>query len=321
MKALELISTGAALPKREVTNEMLSQTVDTNDEWIRERTGIRSRRFCGEDENNTSLAINAAKQAMERSGLGTDDISVIVVATLSAEYATPSAACLIQQALGFPENIPALDVNAACTGFMYGVSVALGLLHVNNGKYALVVGVEELSRLTDMTDRNTCVLFGDGAGAGVFKVVEDGLFQSVLGSRGSKVLTAPGPAVSNSYIKMDGPAVFRFAVEAIRHCVDEILQKENITLDEVDHVVCHQANERIIDHCIKKYKARPGQFFKNVDHTGNTSAASIPLALNEMYETGVLKSGDNLLCVGFGGGLTWAGTLLKYTGGNYEASK
>lgn len=320
MKALKLISTGGVLPSREITNDDLSRMVDTNDEWITSRTGIKKRHFCGEGESVTTLAIDATKMAMDRSGLSTEDIGLILVATVSAEYATPSTACLIQEALGFPENIPALDINAACTGFMYGVAVAHSMLLASNQKYALVVGCEQLSRLVDMEDRNTCVLFGDGAGAGVFEMDDDIPFATTLGARGSKVLTAPGTGMSDSHLWMDGKAVFRFAVEAIPRCIDEVLEKSQMTLGDIDHVVCHQANERIINHVIKKLKAPKEQFFMNLDHTGNTSAASIPMALNEMYEKGELKTGETLLCVGFGGGLTWAGVLLKYAGGTYEAS-
>lgn len=320
MKALQLIATGGVLPKRTVTNDDLSKMVDTSDEWIRSRTGIGERHFCSEGESVTTLAISAAKMALDRSGIKREDLGVIIAATVSAEYATPSTACLIQAELGLPENIPALDVNAACTGFMYGVAVAHGLLSSLGGKYALVVGCEQLSRLVDMTDRNTCVLFGDGAGAGIFELVEDSLYETTLGAKGSKVLTAPGTGISNSHLWMDGTAVFRFAVEAIPKCIDEILKKSRMSLADINHVVCHQANERIINHVIKKLRANPGQFFMNLEHTGNTSAASIPMALNEMYESGQLKTGDTMLCVGFGGGLTWAGVLLKFAGGTYEAS-
>lgn len=315
MKIMSLISVGAVLPELTVTNEDLSKKVDTSDEWITTRTGIKERHFCTGDESITTLAVAAAKKAIERSGLSPSDIGVVVCGTVTSEYLTPSTACLLQMELGLREDIPCLDINAACTGFMYGTEVARGLLSNLGGKYALVVGAEQLSRVTDMEDRNTCVLFGDGAGAGIFELKDEGVYASTLGARGSMVLTGPGTGVSSSHIWMDGTAVFRFAVEAIPKCISKVLGDTGLSLEEIDHVVCHQANKRIIDHCVKKLKARPGQFFINLDKTGNTSAASIPIALNDMYEEGLLKKGDKLLCVGFGGGLTWAGVLIEFTGG------
>lgn len=315
MNALQLIAVGGALPRRTVTNEEMSRLVDTSDEWIIGRTGIRRRHFCGEGEDAATLAIAAARQALARSGLAAADIGCCVCATLSAPYATPSVSCLVQAALGLREDIPVLDVNAACSGFLYGAAAARGLLAQTGGRYALVVGCEALSRLADMTDRSTCVLFGDGAGAAVFALGQDDAFALTLGARGGMALTAPGPGVAGRHIKMDGRAVFRFAVEAIPRCIDVLVAQSGLTLAEVDWVVCHQANERIIDHCVAKLHAPPEKFFKNLAHTGNTSAASIPLALNELYETGRLAPGQRLLCVGFGGGLTWAGMLLTFAGG------
>lgn len=324
MKVMRLISVGGVLPEKTVTNEDMTSLVDTSDEWIRSRTGIAERHFCDGDENVTSLAISAAKKALDRSGISPSDIGVIVCATVTSQYLTPSTACLLQMELELPENIPALDINAACTGFMYGVEVARGLLSNLGGRYALIVGCEQLSRVVDMEDRNTCVLFGDGAGAGVFELIdsdstgdfggsESVCYASTLGARGSLVLTGPGTGVSDSHLWMDGTAVFRFAVETIPKCINEVLEKSRLSLSDIDHVVCHQANKRIIDHVIKKLKAPKEKFFVNLDKTGNTSAASIPLALNDMYEENRLKPGDKLLCVGFGGGLTWAGVLLEYS--------
>lgn len=315
MKVMKLVSVGACLPKQTVTNEEMSHRVDTSDEWITGRTGIKERHFCSDGETVTTLAISAAKKAIERSGVQTDEIGVIVCATVTAEYLTPSTACLLQMELGLREDIPALDINAACTGFMYGVEVARGLLNGLGGQYALIVGCEQLSRVVNMEDRNTCVLFGDGAGAGIFQLTDNALYESTLGSKGSLALTGPGPGVGDQFIAMDGTAVFRFAVDAIAKCISKILDKSSMKLEDIDHVVCHQANKRIIDHCIKRLKAPKEQFFINLDKTGNTSAASIPLALNDMFEQGILKPGQKLLCVGFGGGLTWAGVLMEFAGG------
>ena len=248
--ALRLIATGGALPGRVVTNEDLSRQVDTSDEWITSRTGIRTRHWCTDEESAATLTVRAAKQALERSGLAPADIACCICATLSAPDATPSVACQVQAALGLPEDRPALDVNAACSGFLYGMGVARGLLATLGGQYALVIGCEALSRLMDPADRSTCVLFGDGAGAAVFRLA-DTPFALTLGARGSDVLHAGGPSRAGSApITMDGKAVFRFAVEALPHCLHTVLDETQRTLDDLSWVVCHQANSRIIDHCV-----------------------------------------------------------------------
>ena len=313
MEGLQLIATGGALPGRVVTNEDLSKLVDTSDEWITTRTGIRQRHFCSEGEPAATLAIAAARQALERSGLQPEQIGCCVCATLSGAYATPSTACLVQRELGLAQDIPVLDVNAACSGFIYGAAVARGLLAArpeDSRRYALVIGCEQLSRLMDMTDRNTCVLFGDGAGAAVFELADGVDFAVDLGARGDMAIETPpcGP------IQMDGRAVFRFAVDALTRTLHAVLDATHHTLDEVDWVVCHQANNRIIDHCVKKLEADPAKFYKNMDRHGNTSAASIPVALNELAESGRLQPGMRLACIGFGGGLTWGGMLLTVKG-------
>ena len=314
MKGLRLIATGGALPSRTVTNEELSRTVDTTDQWITTRTGIRSRHYCAPEENAATLAIAAARQALERSGLAPADIACCVCATLSAPDATPSVACRVQAALGLPEDRPALDVNAACSGFLYGTAVARGLLTTLGGRYALVVGCEALSRLMDPADRSTCVLFGDGAGAAVLELTQDpAAFAITLGARGCDAIHAGGPSRAGSDpITMDGRAVFRFAVEALPKCLHQVLEQTGKTLEQLDWVVCHQANSRIIDHCVKALGADSTKFYKNMDRHGNTSAASIPVALNELAESGQLQPGQTLACIGFGGGLTWGGMILEY---------
>ena len=260
-----------------------------------------------------TLAIAAAKQALERSGLSPQDIACCVCATLSAPDATPSVACQVQRALSLPENRPALDVNAACSGFIYGTAVARGLMATLGGRYALVVGCEALSRLMDQTDRSTCVLFGDGAGAAIFELC-DAPFAITLGARGDEAIHAGGPCRTGSApISMDGRAVFRFAVDALPRCLHAVLDETQLALDDVDWVVCHQANSRIIDHCVKALHADAAKFYKNMDRHGNTSAASIPVALNEMAEAGLLKVGQKVSCIGFGGGLTWGGMLVTYS--------
>ena len=314
MNGLQLIATGGALPGRTVTNEDLSRVVDTSDEWITTRTGIRTRHWCTEGESAATLAIAAARQALERSGLAPEQIACCVCATLSAPDATPSVACQVQCALGLPEDRPALDVNAACSGFVYGTAVARGLLTTLGGQYALVVGCEALSRLMDPTDRSTCVLFGDGAGAAVYALA-DTPFAITLGARGNDAIHAGGPDRAGSApITMDGKAVFRFAVDALPKSLNKVLAETGLTLDDLDWVVCHQANSRIIDHCIKHLNADPAKFYKNMDRHGNTSAASIPVALNELAEAGNLTPGQRVACIGFGGGLTWGGMILTYKG-------
>ena len=314
MNGFQLLATGGALPGRTVTNDDLSRMVDTSDDWITSRTGIRTRHWCTEGESAATLAIAAARQALERSGLAPADIACCICATLSAPDATPSVACQVQAALGLPENRPALDVNAACSGFLYGTAVARGLLATLGGRYALVIGTEALSSLMDPADRSTCVLFGDGAGAAIFELAADPTpFAVMLGARGDAAIHAGGPSRAGSApITMDGRAVFRFAVDALPKCLHAVLDETQLTLDDLSWVVCHQANSRIIDHCVKALQADPAKFYKNMDRHGNTSAASIPVALNELAESGQLKPGQLLACIGFGGGLTWGGAIFQY---------
>ena len=314
MNGFQLLATGGALPGRTVTNDDLSRMVDTSDDWITTRTGIRTRHWCTEGENAATLAIAAAKQALQRSGLAPADIACCVCATLSAPDATPSVACQVQAALGLPETCPALDINAACSGFLYGTAVARGLLATLGGQYALVIGTEALSHLMDPADRSTCVLFGDGAGAAIFELAADPTpFAVMLGARGDAAIHAGGPSRAGSApITMDGRAVFRFAVDALPKCLHAVLDETQLTLDDLSWVVCHQANSRIIDHCVKALQADPAKFYKNMDRHGNTSAASIPVALNELAESGRLQPGQLLACIGFGGGLTWGGAIFQY---------
>ncbi len=314
MKNIQIIGTGMAKAKRCVTNEDLAGIVDTSDEWIVTRTGIMERRFCGEDEDAGTLAVEAAKNAIEAAGVNAGEIGCVICGTVSGEYVTPSLACVVQRKLGLAEDIPVLDVNAACSGFIYGLEVARGLLNGNGGRYGLVIGCEHLSKLLDMDDRSTCVLFGDGAGAAVVEAIEGGIYKSVLGARGGYEIMVEGPGEGKSRIRMDGKAVFRFAVEAIPKCVSQLQEKAGISLDEVDQIVCHQANARIIDHCIRKMKASESKFYKNMDRYGNTSAASVPMALDELVKSNTVNPGDTLMLVGFGGGLTWAGVLIKFGG-------
>lgn len=314
MSGVKLISTGSALPSQVVSNHDLARLVDTSDEWISTRTGISSRRRCAPGEDHTGLCLQAARQALERSGLAPEQIGVCLVATLTPDWLTPAAACLLQRELSLREDTVCFDLNAACSGFVYALHTAQCLLAASERNYALVIGAEALSRVTDYGDRSTCILFGDGAGAALLEWREDyPSLHSVLGCRGSTdVLSIPGVAAGRpSYIRMEGQPVFRFAVETVPKCITQVLDKAGLDVDDVDRFIFHQANQRIIDMAVRKLKLPPEKCTGNIARTGNTSAASVPILLDELVSRGALRSGQRALCVGFGGGLTWAGALLE----------
>ncbi len=310
MNGLKLLGTGYALPTRVLDNDAMTAYVETSDEWITTRTGIRQRYFCAEDESTTTLAIEAARKALADSGLDKSEIGCVIVATSSGEYVMPSTACLVHKALALREDIPVFDLGAACAGFLYAVDAARAMLLAHGGRAALVIGAEQMSQLLDMADRNTCVLFGDAAGAAVFALDEDAEYAYVCGTRGDMAIQVGGPRRTLP-MTMEGQNVFRFAVSTIPATVEELLEKTGKTLDEVDWVVCHQANQRIIDASVRRLGVPAEKFYKNLDRYANTSAASIPLALAEMKESGKLTSGQRVILVGFGGGLTWAGVMLR----------
>ncbi len=307
---LRLVSVAGVHPSRILTNDDLAKIVETDDEWIYSRSGIHDRYFCEDGESCVSMAIEAGQKALLRSGLKPNQISLCLVATISGDYATPSVSCMVQKALGLREDIPVMDINAACSGFVYALNTARALLADGDTPYALVIGMEQLSRLLDMTDRSTCVLFGDGGGAAVVERTEDLSHAAVLGARGDMAIQCLGAGHDKSYIKMDGKEVFRFAVTAMPACIQELLSQADCSLDDIDYVICHQANARIIDHCVKKLHADPSKFPKNMEYFGNTSAGSIPLLLAQLWEEGKLQPGGRVLLVGFGSGLTWGGILL-----------
>ena len=311
MKGLKIVSTGRALPAKVGTNDDMSKLVETSDEWIATRTGIRTRHFC-EGETQADLAEQAARRALERGKVDVGDLCACIVATVTPDHSAPTSACLLQQRLGLPEDIPCFDMNVGCTGFIYALQVARGFLLQSGRPYALVIGAESLSRITDFTDRGTCVLFGDGAGAAVVTLA-DSLYACTLGARGdTEAIFIEGPGPERPYIHMDGQKVFRFAVEAVPHCIRVLLEETGLRLEDIDWFVPHQANKRIIDHVAKKLKVPGEKFYQNMMRYGNTSAASIPIALDEMAEQGLLKRGQKVLCVGFGAGLTWGGALLEW---------
>lgn len=313
MSAPHILATGRCLPERVVTNEELSGRVDTTDEWVFSRTGIHSRHFCT-TESGLDLAASAARQAMDRAGVTPGEIGVCLTATFTPDHASPSTACLLQRELGLAEDTVCFDLNAACAGFLYGLKTAHALLCDAPRPCALVVGAEVISRVMDHTDRSTCVLFGDGAGAVVLRREESRSWHTVFGTRGDPdSIRVQGPGPVPSAIRMDGKAVFRFAVEVVEGSIRRLLEQEGLSsVNDLDLVVCHQANARIIDFVAKRLNAREGLFYKNMDRCGNTSAASIPIALDELVRSGALRPGMRVLMVGFGGGLTWAGALLRW---------
>lgn len=313
MNGIKLRGTGRCVPANTVTNDDLAQLVDTNDAWITARTGIRSRYRCT-TETHTDLCVNAARAALKKAGVSPAEIGACIVATVSADTVVPSAACMLQKALGLPEDTPCFDLNAACTGFVYALHTMECLLNAAPRKFGLVVGAEALSKVVDWTDRSTCILFGDGAAAAVVECREGWpSIGAVLGSRGNDtLLRLPGLGRGEpNVLSMEGTQVFKFAVETVPACMDAVLAKSGLTIDDIDFFVFHQANARIIDLAVRKYRIPPEKYYKNIDHYGNTAAASVPLVLSELEDQGRIGSGSRLLMVAFGGGLTWGGAVLE----------
>lgn len=326
-QAVGILGTGSYLPERVITNEDLEKMVDTSDEWIVTRTGIKERRIAGEDQATSDLAYEAAVKALNAAGIGAEDIDLIVVATVTPDMAFPSVACLLQHRLG-AKKAAAYDLSAACTGFIYGL--ATGSQFISNGiyRYVLVIGVETLSKITNWKDRSTCVLFGDGAGACVLGPVEEGFgFLSFdLGADGSggELLCLPAggsrmPATEKTvagglhYIKMTGSEVFKFAVRVMGASAEKALQRAGMTKEDIDFLIPHQANLRIIDAAVKRLGISEDKIIVNVDKYGNMSSASIPVALDEALSQGKINEGDTVVLVGFGGGLTWGATVLNWS--------
>ena len=312
MNGLQILGTGRAVPEQIVTNDDLAQRVDTNDEWIVARTGIRERRFAA-GETLTDLTVEAARKAMERAGVHPQDIGLCITATVTPDRLFPSQACLIHQKLGLPEDCPAFDLSAGCTGFLFSMETAAAMLPRMNRPYALLVGGELLSRILDMDDRSTCILFGDGAGAAVVKTTENAPWFAQMGSRGDRdILWAWGPGQERPYLHMDGQGVFQFAIKTVPQVAKQLLEKAGLDKDQVDWYVPHQANHRIVESAAKRLKVPLERFYENMDRYGNTSAGSIPIALDEMVEKGLLQRGQWVMCLGFGAGLTWGGALFQW---------
>jgi 3-oxoacyl-[acyl-carrier-protein] synthase-3 len=322
-----LTGIGIAVPPQVVTNDDLSRTLDTSDEWIRERTGIRERRIARADESLTSLCDAASRAALARAGLAVSDVDAIICATVSGDRRMPSQACDLQASLG-ALNAAAFDISAACPGFVYGLTVAEGLIAAGNFRNVLVLGAEKLSTIVDWTDRSTAILFGDGAGAGVVqRAGEDGrgLLSTFIKADGrlAELLYIPGGGSSDpvteemakgrrQYMRMAGREVFKAAVRAMAESCDVALSRAGVSAEEIDLLVPHQANLRIIESTAKHVGIPMEKVMVNVDRYGNTSAASIPLALAQAEEEGRLKRGQLALLVAFGAGFTWGATVVRW---------
>ena len=322
-----IVGWGKYVPPKVLTNDDLSKMVDTTDEWIRARSGIQERHIATTKETTASMALYAAQEAVEVADVDPKTIDLIVVATATPEHSFPSTASLVQDQLG-AENAAAFDLSAGCSGFVYGLAIGSGMIRSATYDTVLVVGAETLSRIVDWKDRSTCVLFGDGAGAVLLRASENhgGVLSTVLGSDGSggELLMLPAggsrhPAsldtvTSNMHtIKMNGREVFRFATRVMADAATQVLAKANLPLEEVDLFIPHQANLRIIDHAAKALKLPAEKVFVNLERFGNTSAASIPIALCEAIDSKRVNPGDHLVFVGFGAGLTWAAAALEWT--------
>ncbi|AFH64277.1 beta-ketoacyl-ACP synthase III [Paenibacillus caseinilyticus] len=319
-----IIGSGKYVPDRVLTNQQLEQMVETNDEWIVTRTGIRERRLASAEQAASDLAYEASLKAIAQAGITPEEIDLIIVATVTPDMSFPSTSCILQDKLG-AKKAAAFDLSAACSGFIYGLANAANFIATGMYKYALVVGAEVLSRITDYTDRNTCILFGDGAGAVVLGQVPEGRgFKSFElgadGSGGSLLKVEAGgsrcPSTPESlqgkghYIYMAGSDVFKFAVRIMGSAAEEALCKAGIEKSEIDLLVPHQANIRIIQSALNRLELSEDKCMVNLDKYGNMSAASIPVALAEAVEEGRVKEGDCLVLVGFGGGLTWGASVL-----------
>ena len=317
-----LIATAADVPEQVITNDDLAKIVDTSDEWISQRTGIKERRISS-GENTSDLVINVARQLLEKASVSPESIDLIIVASVTADYNTPSLACMIQKEIGAVHAV-AFDISAACSGFMFALSIADKYIKAGNYENAVVIGGETLSKIVNWQDRTTCVLFGDGAGgAYVEKSQENGIICEDIGSAGSRydILTAGYTACINAfndqpegvddrwYVHMNGREVFKFATKNVIQSMQKVMEQEGITQEEVKYFIPHQANARIVEVISKKLKIPYEKFYLNMERYGNTSSASIPIALNELNEKGFLERGDKIILSGFGGGMTW-GTML-----------
>jgi len=325
-RTCSITGVGSYVPARILTNTELEKTVDTSDEWITSRTGIKERRLAASDEFTSDLAAQAARKAMQMAGVTAEQIDLIIIATITPDMPFPSTACLVQQKIG-ARRAAAFDVEAACSGFIYGLEIAQQFIMSRTYDTVLVVGAEKLSSIVDWEDRNTCVLFGDGAGAAILQNRPNahGLLTAVMGADGDKsgLLFMPGggsrcPATAQSgtsrmhYLRMEGKETFKNAVQVMQTAAEEAMRRCEIDITKIKCVVPHQANRRIIDAVGERLGARPDQLFINVDQYGNTSAASVAIALDEAISSGRVQRGDLILLVVFGAGLTWGAAVIEW---------
>ena len=324
-----IAGTGRYVPEKVLTNTELTKLVDTNEEWILSRTGISERRIAGDSESSGSMAVGAARQAMAKAGLSAEDIDLVIVATITPDQPFPSTACHVQTTLGL-RPIAAFDVEAACSGFLYILDIASAMIRTGPYRNALIIGTEKLSAITDWQDRSTCILFGDGAGAAILSRSPEeepttGILDTLLGADGASghILQMPGggcrvPATTESikdrqhFLKMNGREVFKLAVKVMEQASREILERNHLQAGQIHSIIPHQANIRIIEMLAARMDIPMERFFINLDKYGNTSAASIPIALDEAKEQGFCPSGTYSILVGFGAGLTWGASLIRW---------
>jgi 3-oxoacyl-[acyl-carrier-protein] synthase-3 len=318
VKHSRIVGSGSYLPPRVVTNAELAQRVDTSDEWIVSRTGIRQRHIADPEQSASDLALEASREALRAAGVAAGDLDLIIVATSTPDYVFPSTACLLQAKLGV-RGCAAFDVQAVCSGFVYGLGVADSFIRAGETRTALVVGTEVFSRILDWSDRSTCVLFGDGAAAVVLRADErPGVHATVLHADGAQanILSVPGNVcggriVGSPFLRMDGPAVFRYAVRVLDEVARETVAKCGMRLGDIDWLIPHQANIRILDATVKKLGLPPERLVVTVDRHANTSAASVPLALDLACRDGRIKPGHKVMLQGVGGGFTWGASLVE----------
>ena len=325
MPSAALISVASWLPEARLTNADLERLVDTSDEWIRSRTGIAERRIAAPGDATSDLAARAGAIALERSGVEPSDVDLLIVATSTPDMVFPSTACLAQAKIGL--TCPAFDLNAACTGFIYAIEMATAMIESGRARTIMVIGADVLSSIVDYTDRSTCILFGDGAGAVVLQASEEpGVLSVHLGADGTGAdllyvpaggsaapVTPENLAAGDTYLKMNGNEVFKFAVRAIPGVTKQALADSGLTTDDVDWLVPHQANQRITDTVAQRLGIPHERVVCRIEDTGNTSAASIPIALDSLYRDGHLRAGDILALVGFGAGLTYGAAIVRWT--------
>ena len=323
MYNVEIAGTGSCVPVHKVSNDDISKFVETSDQWISERTGIKERRIATK-ENTTDLAVGSALDALSDAGITPEEVELIIVATVTPDYFFPSTACLVQERIGAC-NATSFDISAACSGFIYGISIARQFIRTGMYKTALVIGSEVLSKVTDWQDRNTCVLFADGAGTAVLRRGEEGIVAEMTGSDGNGAENLQCAAVplnsrftesvntSTSYISMNGREIYKFAVRVIPECINKVLENTGYNIEDIKTIIPHQANIRIVDAAAKKLGIDKDKFFVNLHRYGNTSGASIPIALDEMSKQKLISKGDLIILVGFGAGLTYGAQLIRWT--------